>query len=54
MDDEVIGSYGEIADFDINTQFFAQLLAFRISLIVRTPCSMKLQSSMYADTAALL
>jgi len=58
MDDEVIGSYGEIAGFDINAKFFAQLLcgrsALRTSLIVRTPWSVKLQSSMYADMAVLL
>src|SRR5215472_14763783 len=32
MDDEVIGSYGEIAGLDINAKFFAQLLGGRSAL----------------------
>jgi hypothetical protein len=32
MDDEVIGSYGEIAGLDVNAKFFAQLLGGRSAL----------------------
>src|SRR6516225_9154712 len=32
MDDEVIGSYGEITGLDINAKFFAQLLGSRSAL----------------------
>src|SRR6516225_3633904 len=32
MDDEVIGSYGEITGLDINAKFFAQLLGGRSAL----------------------
>ena len=57
MDDEVMGSYGEIAGLDVNAKLFAQLpggrSALRRFLIVRTPWSVKLQSSMYADMAVL-
>jgi len=49
MDGEVIGCFGEIAGFDINAKFFAQLLcgrsALRTSLIVRTPWSVKFRAA---------
>ena len=52
-----MGSYGEIAGLDVNAKLFAQLpggrSALRRFLIVRTPWSVKLQSSMYADMAVL-